>query len=114
MFKIKNLKQKMKLTIVIALIIMGMKLFNLPCVYMAVFNFPCPGCGMTRAVTAALRFDFQEAFNYHMMFWTMPLFYIHFLYDFKIFKNVWDKIFLIFMVCGFAVNYIVKIGALLS
>lgn len=114
MFKIKYLKEKMKLTAIMALIILVMKLLNLPCIYMAIFNFPCPGCGMTRAVTAALRFDFKEAFNYHMMFWTMPFFYIHFLFDFKLFKNVWDKVFLIFMGCGFIVNYIVKISALLS
>ncbi len=29
----------------------------------------CPGCGMTRAIIAALRFDFSAAFSYHPLFW---------------------------------------------
>lgn len=114
MLKIKNLKTKMTLTAIYAGIILVMKIFNLPCIYMYLFNFPCPGCGMTRAVSAALMLDFETAFMYHGMFWAMPLVYIHFLYDHKLFGNVWDKIFLGLVGAGFVVNYIVKINAFLS
>lgn len=32
------------------------------------FGIPCPGCGLTRAYKAALRFHFREAFSYHPLF----------------------------------------------
>ncbi|HHT96805.1 MAG TPA: DUF2752 domain-containing protein [Clostridiales bacterium] len=32
------------------------------------FNFPCPGCGITRAHFALLRFDFKQAYHYHPLF----------------------------------------------
>ncbi len=114
MLKIKNLKTKLTLTGIFGAIIIIMKLFSVPCIYMFLFDFPCPGCGMTRAVSAALTLDFKSAFEYHAMFWAMPLFYVHFLYDFNLFKNIWDKIFLGLMAAGFIVNYIAKISVFLS
>ncbi len=114
MLKIKNLKTKLILTGIFAAIVATMKLFSVPCIYVLLFDFPCPGCGMTRAVTAALALDFKSAFEYHPMFWTMPLFYVHFLFDFNLFKNIWDKIFLGAVAFGFIVNYIAKISTFLS
>lgn len=31
----------------------------------------CPGCGMTRAMLAALRLDFGAALQYHPLFWAV-------------------------------------------
>lgn len=46
--------------------------FLICCVYKCPFaNFldvGCPGCGTTRAIKAALRFDFEMAFKYHPLF----------------------------------------------
>ena len=39
----------------------------------------CPGCGMTRAVLAALRFDFASAFFYHPLWIFLPAFGILYL-----------------------------------
>ncbi len=33
----------------------------------------CPGCGMTRALLAALRLDFASAVHYHPLFWLPPV-----------------------------------------
>ncbi len=35
---------------------------------------PAPGCGMTRALLAALRLDFAAAFSYHPLFFLLPFF----------------------------------------
>lgn len=43
------------------------------CVFRSVTGIPCPGCGMTRALTAAVRFDLAAAFSYHPLWWTLPL-----------------------------------------
>lgn len=114
MLKIKNLKTKLIFSVIFTAIIIVRKLFSVPCIYMFLFDFPCPGCGMTRAMIAALTPDFKSAFEYHAMFWAMPLLYVHFLYDFNFFKNIWDKIFLGFIACGFIVNYMAKISIFLS
>ena len=33
---------------------------------------PCPGCGMTRALTHAVRLDFAGAFYYHPLWFAVP------------------------------------------
>ena len=38
------------------------------------FGISCPGCGMTRALLAALRLDFATAFSYHPLFFLLPFF----------------------------------------
>lgn len=38
------------------------------CPFLYFFGIPCPGCGMTRALIAASRLDFKEAFYYHPLF----------------------------------------------
>ena len=38
------------------------------CPFRMIFKMNCPGCGMTRALLSALRFDFQSAFRYHPLF----------------------------------------------
>lgn len=44
-----------------------------PCLIRSMSGIPCPTCGMTRAWLACLRLDFQEAFSYHPMFWSIPV-----------------------------------------
>lgn len=38
------------------------------CPIQKVFRIRCPGCGMTRAILAAIKMNFQEAFQYHNLF----------------------------------------------
>lgn len=41
------------------------------CPFLYFFGIPCPGCGMTRALIAAARLDFKEAFYYHPLFFVV-------------------------------------------
>ncbi len=41
------------------------------CMFRRITGVPCPGCGMTRACFAAMRFDFKQAFYYHPL-WILP------------------------------------------
>ena len=43
------------------------------CLFRTIFHIPCPGCGMTHALLAALRLDWAEAWSCHPMFWSLPL-----------------------------------------
>ena len=36
-----------------------------PCIFRKITGFLCPGCGITRAILAAVRLDFAKAFAYN-------------------------------------------------
>ena len=44
---------------------------GIPCLIHMIFHVKCPGCGMTRAVIAALHLRFTEAFQYNKLFFTV-------------------------------------------
>ncbi len=106
--KISHLKQKILLTVIYFIVVLLFALFVQNCIFKRFFGIHCPGCGMTRACVSALRFDFASAFSYHPMFWSMPLLYLYFLVDGKLFPGKYtDKIILSGIGVGFVVNWIV-------
>lgn len=111
MRKIQNLKVKIIATLLYAAVIaVGWFTSGIKCIFALVLGIPCPFCGMTRAFVSALKFDFVSAFGFHFMFWSLPVLYLLFLYDGKIFKNkhinitVWSL-----LLIGFLANWIVHI-----
>ncbi len=110
MKKISNLKQKLLLTVFYIAVLCVFWLLELPCIFKALFGVECMGCGMSRAMFSALRFDFASAFCFHPMFWSMPILYLYFLIDGGIFKKkIINIIVLSFIAVGFLVNWIVKL-----
>lgn len=106
MTKIKNLKEKILVTILYLCVILLMYYLNISCIFIQLFNAPCPGCGMTRALLSALRFDFVKAFDFHPMFWSVPILYLYFLFDCNLFKS--KKMNIVLFACisiGFAFNW---------
>ncbi len=85
-------KDKLITTALLLAVVVGMKLFAVPCPFFALTTLPCPTCGMTRAWTAVLSLDFATAFAYHPLFWTIPLLYLCFLYDGRLFKKTWMNV----------------------
>ena len=107
--KIKNLREKLIITLLLILFVALLYISNTPCIFLKLFKSPCPGCGMTRALIAALHLDFNTAFSYHMMFWSVPLLYIAFLFDAKPFRRRYLNIsFYIILAAGFAINWIIR------
>lgn len=112
-FKIKEWKTKLLLTAGYFLVLAIWRWVDLPCIWQYVLHIPCPGCGMTRAILAALHFDLAAAFRHHFMFWTMPLLYIYFLFDGRLFqKPMIDKVILWGIAIGFVANWVVHLAAL--
>jgi len=104
--KITNLKYKLIITFILLAFALILYLSPISCVFLTLFNVPCFGCGMTRALLSALSFDFFEAFSYHKMFWSVPLLYLCFLFDGKLFKqNLLNIIFYILIFSGFLFNW---------
>lgn len=110
MVKIKDLKRKLLFTagyfaIVALLVFLGRK-----CIFITLFDIPCPGCGMTRAYLSLFSFDFASAFRYHGMFWSMPVVYLYFLTDGKLFKNSFiNKAAAILIAVGFLFVWVIKL-----
>lgn len=75
----------------------------------------CPGCGMCRAWLAVLRLDFFQAVYYHPMFWSIPVFMLFALYDFRLFSRRLPNI-IVLSLLGVVViaNYILRLSAFLK
>ena len=106
-----NLKIKILMTIIYVAILWAVAVLDLQCIFISTIGMPCPGCGMTRAVKAALRFDFVKAFSYHLMFWAVPIMYIYFLWEGRLFENKKiDKAVWIVIIVGFILNWIFSLS----
>ncbi len=111
MKRIKELKNSLLLTVFYIVVLLIFWYFEIPCLFKQFFGISCPGCGMSRAVLSAIKFDFASAFSYHPMVWSLPILYLFFLFNGKVFNKKWlDYGILIFIALGFLINFIVKIG----
>ncbi len=112
--KISYLKQKLALTVGYIAVVAAWRLLGWPCVFTAVLGIPCPGCGMTRALLAALRLDLAAAFSLHPMFWSLPILYLYFLSDNGLFhRKALDRTLLIGIAGGFLLHWICRVFAIL-
>ena len=65
---------------------------------------------MTRALLSVLRLDFVSAFNYHPMFWSVPVVFAFLIFDGKIFKNKKINYTVLSLIAvGFAINWAFKL-----
>ena len=113
--KISYLKQKLALTAAYIAVVAAWWLLGWPCLFTYVLGIPCPGCGMTRALLAALRPDFAAAFSHHPMFWSLPLLYLYFLSDNGIFRRkCFDRALLFGIAGGFLLHWGYRVFAILS
>lgn len=107
MFKIKDLKYKLLITFVLLLAILILHVLSVPCMFLKVTGIECLGCGMTRAWIEVLHLNFREAFSLHMMFWAVPILYLCFLLDGKLFLNSKLNIFFYaFIGAGFIMKWV--------
>lgn len=108
--KINDFKTKIIVTVICLCAVVAFNYFGFTCIYMSQFNIPCPGCGMTRAFISAMKLDFAKALSYNFMFWSVPVLYLYFLFDGKLFKNKYlNNFILIFIGIGFITNWIFKL-----
>ena len=80
--------------------------FGITCVFLELFGFPCPGCGMTRALKALVRLDFRQAIRHNAVIFFMPYVVAYVLFDFK------HKVHMVLLnvIAGIAIiNWIIKL-----
>lgn len=108
-----NLKFKFAFTVIYLLIIIVASKLGLPCIFIGTIGIPCPGCGMTRALKAALKLNFSKAFSFHWMFWALPIMYIYFLWEGRLFEDRRiDKAIWCVIGIGFLANWIYRLSFL--
>lgn len=105
--KIKSPANKIIFTCLYLALLFVLYKLGASCIFLRFLHFPCPGCGMTRALLSVFKFDFVSAFNYHGMFWSIPLLYLYFLFDGNLFRNKKvNKACFILIAIGFGINWI--------
>ena len=113
--EIKNVKAKIIATLAFCALIVVLWIYQTPCIIKFITGIPCPSCQITRGVLAALRFDFVSAWNYHPMFWSVPIIYLYFVFDGKLIKNNFLNIGLaVIMIAVFFINWGIRLFLLFS
>ncbi len=108
--KISNLKDKLLTCAIIAVLVGIMYLFDIPCPFKWLFKIPCPGCGMTRAYISLLHLDIPGAFGFNPMFWSVPILFLIYLFDGRLFKNsLLNTILTASIIAGFFIFWIVDL-----
>jgi len=78
------------------------------CLIKRLTGFPCPGCGMTRALIEFVKGNLSGAFEWHPLFWLVPIFIAAiFFYVKKPAK--WNKISLYAIAFLFVAVYVVRL-----
>ena len=77
-----------------AVVVLLNLLFGTVCPFRILFGLPCPGCGITRALLALIRFDFASAVRLHPLspaFFLLLLLFPVFRYGIREHFAVWVK-----------------------
>lgn len=101
----------LKILITLALVLNAVFLYvsGIGCAARYFLGIPCPGCGMTRALLALLRGDVIASLKYHFMLFSVPVFYLYFLFDGRIFKNKKvNTLVLSLIITGFILRWILN------
>lgn len=115
MRKPANLKWKLPLFGLCALLLVAWVMLRLPCPVRHLTGIICPGCGMSRAWLAVLRLDLAAAFRYHPWFWSVPVVALFVLYDCEPFQNRRINIWVLAgLLAGLVVCYALRLYCFLS
>lgn len=105
-------KVRMRLAIIIVAIYIIFNIFGAGCPIKFLTGISCPGCGMTRAILAAIRLQFNEAFYFHPLFGLVPFMFALYLFEDYLkpihVKYIWIVILVLFLVVYFLRLFIFK------
>lgn len=108
LFSNKRVQELVKLFFYIILYCIILNILNISCPIKFLTGVSCAGCGMTRAFMSLLQGHIKEAFTYHPLFFTVPIFVVVYLIKDKIPKKIFNLIVAIYIV-AFITCYIIRL-----
>ena len=109
-FKVKSPIKKICCTLVCLAIIVCLHFNGGACLYNRFLHVECPGCGLTAAYLSLFKLDLLGALEQNFMFWSVPVIYCYFWFDYRLTNNkVIDKIILAVVLYGFIVKWIITL-----
>lgn len=99
---------------IICVIILIFLLLFFKCPMKLLFDIPCPGCGMTRAIISLLKFDFKVSFTYNPLaiFVLLALVYFIFIRKFLKIPSKFEKLYLVLLAVSLVVLWILRMTVL--
>lgn len=105
---IERLKELLTIIGCVALYCLVLTILNITCPIKYVTGISCAGCGMSRAFLSLIKGNITDAFNYHPLFWTVPIFVIIYIYRDKIPSKVFKVVVAVYLI-AFIVCYIIRL-----
>lgn len=104
----KRIKENAPLLLGVGFVVLLFYFTGIGCPIKWSTGISCAGCGFTRAVLWALQLQFQTAFSYHPLFWTLPLILVLFMIRDKI-PNRLGKVLLWIFTVSFLTVYVIRL-----
>lgn len=104
----KKQKEALSLLIGIGLVVLWMSITNLGCPIKRITGISCAGCGMSRALLAAVHLQFDKAFYYHPLFWLCPIIIVLYAWWEKISPAIRKHIFRLIII-SFCFVYVLRL-----
>lgn len=102
-------KKDVKIISTVAIIILIIYLLlDIKCPFRQLLKIPCAGCGMTRAIIEAMKFNFKGAFYYHPLFFLIPFLLLFFVFSGKL-SNRAVYVCLSIFVSAFMIVYFIRL-----
>lgn len=80
--------------------------YDITCVFLEFCGFPCPGCGMTRALLSLMKFDVFGAIKCNVVIFFMPYIFLYLIFNFR--GKVHNVLLIIIAIIAF-INWMIKI-----
>lgn len=114
MRRLKGLKGKLVVAVCVFSFCLFLRMTKTTCLIFKLTGIPCLGCGMTRAVLAILRMDFETALGYHPLVFLLPLIGAYYLLDGNIFGKKADAVLLAVILLAFLVVWLLRLYGVLA
>ncbi len=99
------MKYNVKLLLITVGILLVAVVTDVGCVWRNTLGVPCPGCGLTRAWLAFFEGNLHQAFEFHPLFWTIPIVGLMILFEDKINKRVFMVFTIVFILVFFGTYF---------